>query len=38
MTLPGRTAATAFTYDAPVLEGRAVRVVFGAGTNCGALP
>ena len=32
MTLPGRTAATAFTYDAPVLDGRAVRVVFGAGT------
>ena len=32
MTLPGRTAARPFTYDAAVLRGRAVRVVFGVGT------
>ena len=32
MTLPGAHGHRAFTYDAPVLDGRAVRVVFGAGT------
>lgn len=32
MTLPGRTAARPFTYDAAVLPGRPVRVVFGVGT------
>ena len=34
MTLPAphRPSGAAFTYDAPVLGGRAVRVVFGIGT------
>ncbi|HYJ74494.1 MAG TPA: hypothetical protein VEV65_02795, partial [Kineosporiaceae bacterium] len=32
MTLPGRPAARPFAYDAAVLPGRPVRVVFGVGT------
>jgi maleylacetate reductase len=31
MTLPGAHGHRAFTYDAPVLDNRVVRVVFGAG-------
>ena len=38
MTLPGRTGARAFTYDAPVLDRRSVRVVFGAGGVAGTAP